>query len=237
MLFHITNINTLNDNDVIMGKGRKKDPGNDTFKKLVDNLLNDFTSAPIGQKSVYADFVVKSVRSADPPGRFLLKEADGTYYDIGDDNARDKAYGRFNAAAKVNKDRNKLSQPQPQQKSYSELRDEVGKNKYYQPCLPKPFPPPEQSSFDIDFFEVGDEHKLNRRAKVTKDSRKRYKKTHAGKTQKKPLLPPRLDDEDPRNPESTCFTTHLLTMLPRRRRLWRWKKRRRRTKITFQTPP
>lgn len=47
--------------------------GNRFFSSLVKSIRNEYVATPKNVKSVFAQFVVKHIRSMDPPGRFLEK--------------------------------------------------------------------------------------------------------------------------------------------------------------------
>jgi len=86
------NISTPGTNDVLCGRGGGTNNwvGNLKYRKFVDMEQLNYTSASKSQKIIYSNNVVQRIRCLHPPGRFLNKNAQGTYDDIGDQKAREK---------------------------------------------------------------------------------------------------------------------------------------------------
>jgi hypothetical protein len=82
------------ENDVLMGRGGKNNQhlGNEKLRKLARRQSEEYRMASKKGKSFISRQLVKQVRMMNPPGRFLKKDnAAGTWEDVGDDIAREKA--------------------------------------------------------------------------------------------------------------------------------------------------
>lgn len=79
-------------NDVLCGRGglTNNAPGNKRFRTLVSMKQKDYLLATKREKAGVAREIVEAIRSLDPPGRFLKKDSNGVYRDIGDRKAREK---------------------------------------------------------------------------------------------------------------------------------------------------
>jgi hypothetical protein len=83
-------------NDVLCGRGGKVNshPGNKQFREIVEGLREIYlakTTKKLEKAHVAAQIII-TIRSMDPPGRFLKEDPnDGMLYDIGDIKARKKA--------------------------------------------------------------------------------------------------------------------------------------------------
>ena len=88
----LKNISTPHDHDVLSGRGNfvNYHPGNEHFRGLVRKHKHAYVACPKPLKSKYSRMIVDSIRSRDPPGRFL-KQDDATklWYDIGEKKVRD----------------------------------------------------------------------------------------------------------------------------------------------------
>lgn len=82
------------DNDVLCGRGGSinSHPGNERFRQLVEKRKRVYLTARFKrEKRLIANSILSEIRSIDPPGRFLSKDPKtGSWYDIGDEKARDK---------------------------------------------------------------------------------------------------------------------------------------------------
>ena len=80
-------------NDIICGNGKKyrKTQGNEMYHILVRTFIDEYArqASRIG-KTLITKSIVEAIRMAQPPGRFLKKEKDGFFYEIGDSKARMK---------------------------------------------------------------------------------------------------------------------------------------------------
>lgn len=86
--------NDITDNDVLCGRGGVTNchAGNRRFRELVKAHQPTYLSAPKMEKAKIAKRIVSLIRQAIPPGRFLQQsKADGSWNDIGDLKAREKA--------------------------------------------------------------------------------------------------------------------------------------------------
>ena len=85
---------TPHNNDVLCGRGGTVNahPGNEHFRKLVDQKKRLYLTARFKrEKRLISSKIVDEIRNLDPPGRFLLKDANSNLWrDIGDEKARDK---------------------------------------------------------------------------------------------------------------------------------------------------
>ena len=79
-------------NDVLCGRGglTNNAPGNIFFRKLVRMKQQVYLLASKREKAGVAREIVETIRSLSPPGRFLKKDSNGVYMDIGDRKAREK---------------------------------------------------------------------------------------------------------------------------------------------------
>ena len=82
------------DNDVLCGRGGSinSHPGNERFRQLVEKRKRVYLTARFKrEKRLIANSILSEIRTIDPPGRFLTRDTKtGTWYDIGDEKARDK---------------------------------------------------------------------------------------------------------------------------------------------------
>ena len=87
---------TPHDNDVLYGNGQdgtiKAHPGNENFRKLVDQGKPLYVTArSTRKKGPIVSKIVNQIRNLNPPGRFLLKDANSNLWrDVGDKKARKK---------------------------------------------------------------------------------------------------------------------------------------------------
>ena len=85
----------VNINDVLCGRGTKycNQLGNKMYHTLVKHFISDYATARNKSgKTEISKVIVDAVRNATPAGRFLTQSKDGlrTWYDIGDQKAREK---------------------------------------------------------------------------------------------------------------------------------------------------
>jgi hypothetical protein len=64
--------------------------GNKRFRDVVALHRQDYIRASKTQKPDVSRTIVRAIRSSEPPGRFLKKDDDGFWYDIGDQRAAEK---------------------------------------------------------------------------------------------------------------------------------------------------
>jgi hypothetical protein len=83
---------TFTESDVLCGRGglTNNAPGNVFFRRMVRNKQESYLLATKRQKAGVAREIVNMVRGLDPPGRFLKKDANGVWVEIGDRKAREK---------------------------------------------------------------------------------------------------------------------------------------------------
>lgn len=68
-------INEPHSNDVLLGRGNSinSHPGNEEFRKRVNNYKIDYVSCPKTEKGKFAVIILKEIQRLDPPGRFLKR--------------------------------------------------------------------------------------------------------------------------------------------------------------------
>jgi len=83
---------TPHDHDVLCGRGgaTNNHVGNTNYRKLVSHNKRLYITCPKRHKIIVSRSIVEAVRRQNPPGRFLNKEADGLWYDIGHQKALEK---------------------------------------------------------------------------------------------------------------------------------------------------
>jgi len=88
-----TPIKTPTENDILFGRGglTNHHAGNKRFRDLVILHKKDYTNAIKVVKPRVARKIVKAIRNANPPGRFLKRYPDGMWRDVGDRHATEKA--------------------------------------------------------------------------------------------------------------------------------------------------
>uniref|UniRef100_A0A7S1USB0 DUF6824 domain-containing protein n=1 Tax=Grammatophora oceanica TaxID=210454 RepID=A0A7S1USB0_9STRA len=81
------------ENDVLMGRGGKNNQhvGNEKLRALARGQSENYRMSSKKGKSYISRELVKDVRNMSPPGRFLKKQANGEWIDVGDEVAREKA--------------------------------------------------------------------------------------------------------------------------------------------------
>lgn len=81
-----TPIDTPHCNDVLCGRGGVINEHNQLFRKLVKERKREYlTLLWRGEKAAFAGGIVSEIRSLEPPGRFLAKDAaSGKWFEIGD---------------------------------------------------------------------------------------------------------------------------------------------------------
>ena len=80
-------------NDIICGNGKKyrNTQGNEMYHILVQIVVDEYARQTSRKgKTMITRAIVNAIRMAKPPGRFLKKEKDGFFYEIGDRKARVK---------------------------------------------------------------------------------------------------------------------------------------------------
>jgi hypothetical protein len=87
-----TEANTFTVSDVLCGRGglTNNAPGNVFFRRLVRMKQESYLLATKREKAGVAREIVDMVRALDPPGRFLKKDSNGVWVEIGDRKAREK---------------------------------------------------------------------------------------------------------------------------------------------------
>jgi len=80
------------DHDVLFGRGgmTNSHPGNRRFRDVIALHRPDYIRAVKMDKPAVARRIVKAIRYGNPPGRFLKKNDDGLWYDVGDRTAAEK---------------------------------------------------------------------------------------------------------------------------------------------------
>lgn len=84
--------NTFTKSDVLCGRGglTNNADGNVYFRHLVRLKRESYLLATKREKAGVARQIVEAVRALDPPGRFLKKDSNGMWVEIGDRKAREK---------------------------------------------------------------------------------------------------------------------------------------------------
>ncbi len=81
------------DRDILLGRGGATNhhAGNKRFRDIVALHRPDYVAATKIRKPDVARRIVRAIRTANPPGRFLKKGEDGRWVDVGDKKAAEKA--------------------------------------------------------------------------------------------------------------------------------------------------
>ena len=84
--------NTVTVNDVLCGRGglTNNHPGNVFFRSLVRSRQEKYLFASKRDKALVAHSIVEAVRTMEPPGRFLKKNSNDKWMEIGNKKAREK---------------------------------------------------------------------------------------------------------------------------------------------------
>lgn len=87
-----THCHTVTKSDVLCGRGglTNNAPGNIYFRTLVRQKQERYLLASKREKAGVAREIVDMIRSLSPPGRFLKKDSNGLWVEIGDRKAREK---------------------------------------------------------------------------------------------------------------------------------------------------
>lgn len=83
----------VTEQDILLGRGGATNhhKGNKRFRDIVALHRPDYLAAPKIRKPDVSRKIVKGIRNASPPGRFLKKGDDGKWFDVGDKKAAEKA--------------------------------------------------------------------------------------------------------------------------------------------------
>ena len=81
----------VTENDVLCGRGVNH-RGNEHFRDIVSRHRLNYSETERSQKRGVARLVVRAIKNREPPGRFLKKDESGLWFEIGDDQAVDKAF-------------------------------------------------------------------------------------------------------------------------------------------------
>jgi len=82
-----------NDEDVLFGRGGRTNthPGNQRLRDIVDTYRSTYSYAKKVEKPTISKLIVKALRCAQPPSRFLrMNEDTGRWEDVGDKRAAEK---------------------------------------------------------------------------------------------------------------------------------------------------
>lgn len=82
-----------NDEDVLFGRGGRTNthPGNQRLRDIVDTYRSTYSYAKKVEKPKISKLIVKALRCAQPPSRFLrMNEDTGRWEDVGDKRAAEK---------------------------------------------------------------------------------------------------------------------------------------------------
>lgn len=124
---------TPHNNDVLCGRGGTVNahPGNEQYRKFVDRKKRLYLTARFKrEKRLISSKIVDEIRNLDPPGRFLLKDANSNVWrDIGDEKARDKTSQALRENALTVR---------------RQLEDDFKKSQMHQMSGGGPLPPPPQ---------------------------------------------------------------------------------------------
>mmetsp|Transcript_22649 Transcript_22649/g.53591 ORF Transcript_22649/g.53591 Transcript_22649/m.53591 type:complete len:736 (-) Transcript_22649:167-2374(-) len=99
--------------DILFGRGglTNHHPGNKKFRDYVNEHRSNYVSASKSQKPAVARVIVRAIRNGDPPGRFLRKNDNGDWVDVGDKRAAEKTSQalREKATTTIKKDKSVAS--------------------------------------------------------------------------------------------------------------------------------
>ena len=121
----------IHDHDVLSGRGGASNnhPGNENFRKLVNNVKFEYLQCPKREKPLLAMRIVQAVRAQSPPGRFLQhdKHSD-TWRDVGDSKAREKTSQALREGAPIIRDMVHKPSPSSLATVLKEVKKEERKN-------------------------------------------------------------------------------------------------------------
>eukprot|EP00574_Skeletonema_japonicum_P004500 CAMPEP_0201718480 /NCGR_PEP_ID=MMETSP0593-20130828/3985_1 /ASSEMBLY_ACC=CAM_ASM_000672 /TAXON_ID=267983 /ORGANISM="Skeletonema japonicum, Strain CCMP2506" /LENGTH=471 /DNA_ID=CAMNT_0048208789 /DNA_START=148 /DNA_END=1563 /DNA_ORIENTATION=+ len=118
------------DNDVLSGRGASfnQHPGNEHFRKMIEDNKDAYMKGTKKQKMNQSNIIVEAIYSMDPPGRFLKKCIDtGEWKELSKRDAADRvaqaiAYAiRGKAKSKQRREERRRSRSSLQQKSQSDV--------------------------------------------------------------------------------------------------------------------
>ncbi len=121
-------------NDVLSGRGKiiNSHPGNVHFRTIVNRLKFEYVMSRKSDKKVFANVIVESIRSLNPPGRFLKQDKEtGQWYDIGEKLTLAKTRQALREGAPVIEkwvQKKKEQQKQQQQQQQEEEREQQEQN-------------------------------------------------------------------------------------------------------------
>ncbi len=109
-------------NDVLCGRGQiiNAHPGNVYFRSIVNRLKLEYVMSEKVDKKVFANVIVESIKSQNPPGRFLKKDKETKlWYDVGGKTALKKTRQALREGAPIIEERvRKRLEQQKQLKLY-----------------------------------------------------------------------------------------------------------------------
>ncbi len=111
-------------NDVLCGRGQviNAHPGNVHFRSIVNHLKLEYVMSKKADKKVFANVIVESIRSRNPPGRFLKQDKETKlWYDVGDKVALGKTRQALREGAPIIEDRLRKRLEQPKQPNHHQL--------------------------------------------------------------------------------------------------------------------
>eukprot|EP00815_Leptocylindrus_aporus_P008983 CAMPEP_0116061024 /NCGR_PEP_ID=MMETSP0322-20121206/6801_1 /TAXON_ID=163516 /ORGANISM="Leptocylindrus danicus var. apora, Strain B651" /LENGTH=647 /DNA_ID=CAMNT_0003545829 /DNA_START=110 /DNA_END=2053 /DNA_ORIENTATION=- len=81
-----------NDNDVLFGRGNfvNRHKGNLVYRQICREAKAQYIKCSKLEKKEISVKIVKKIRALDPPGRFLKRNTTGVWFDVGDQEAREK---------------------------------------------------------------------------------------------------------------------------------------------------
>jgi hypothetical protein len=88
----LRDITDLHPHDVLCGRGAGllKWAGNLRFREMCENKRFEYLQLKKSEKTYLAQAIVSDIRSLSPPGRFLQKDGQGQWYEIGTQKALEK---------------------------------------------------------------------------------------------------------------------------------------------------
>eukprot|EP00814_Leptocylindrus_danicus_P003624 CAMPEP_0116035154 /NCGR_PEP_ID=MMETSP0321-20121206/20130_1 /TAXON_ID=163516 /ORGANISM="Leptocylindrus danicus var. danicus, Strain B650" /LENGTH=482 /DNA_ID=CAMNT_0003511795 /DNA_START=393 /DNA_END=1841 /DNA_ORIENTATION=+ len=123
---------TPHPHDVLCGRGgaTNNHVGNANYRKLVNHNKRLYITCPKRHKIIVSRSIVEAVRRQNPSGRFLIKEGDGMWYDIGHQKALEKTSQALReGATEIRKELEAQQSTSPQDKKKQSVKpQEVGSN-------------------------------------------------------------------------------------------------------------
>lgn len=153
------------ENDVLCGRGGSinNHAGNERYRLCVNQKKRVYLTARFKrEKRLIAASIVQSIRSLNPPGRFLQRNAKtGVWHDIGDIKARDKSSQALREGApdirkEIENDRKIMMTSNNDEDDDDDYGDED--DKFTNSAVPTTFKPPSRESHNTIDYIPGSQH-------------------------------------------------------------------------------